>query len=159
MERIPRAILNTLEDLYKRYSVSPRDYPGVHIHWQGCGDSGGIEEMHFLTPEGIKFCKENDAAPPSYLIGERDPSKYYYTQKRTGIDFNGNNTEREYTVDIEEGNDYTLGQFIYERFSVCEVNDGGYAHAFIEMPHGKMWGESWDYVSEERINTSMAYED
>lgn len=154
MERIPREILDTLEDLYKTHSVSPRDFPGVHIHWQGCGDSGGIEEINFLTPQGVKYSKQYGSAPPIYQTGENGPGTYYLVKPKQGHD----GITRNSVVYVGEGNDYTLGQFIYERFDVCEINDGGYAHAFIEMPQGKMWGESWDWVHEERINTSIAYE-
>ena len=156
MERIPREILNTLEDLYKRHSVSPRDFPGVHIHWQGCGDSGGIEEITFLTPQGVQYVKQYNHAPPAYQTGEKGgPSQYYLTKPQQGRD----GITRDTVVHVGEDNDYTLGEFIYNRFDVCEINDGGYAHVFIELPHGKMWGESWDWIHEERINTSVAYED
>lgn len=153
MERIPRNILETLEDLYKRYSASPRDFPGVHIHWQGCGDSGGIEEITFLTREGVDYVKYHGSAPPSFMYDK--PVNYYYTKETPGHD----GITRNRVVSADEGNDYTLGQFVYERFNICEVNEGGYAHVFIEMPQGKMWGESWDYVQTEQSNTCMYHED
>ena len=157
MERIPRAILDTLEDLYKRHSVSPRDFPGVHIHWQGCGDSGGIEEIVFLTPQGVQYTKQYETAPPAYHTGQDNngPSQYYLTKPRQGHD----GITRNAVVHVGEDNDYTLGEYIYNRFDVCEINEGGYAHVFIEMPHGKIWGKSWDWIHEESINTSLTYED
>ena len=159
MERIPRKVLDALEDLYKRHSISPRDYPGVHIHWQGCGDDGGIDEITFLSPIGIQYAKTYSTAPPAYSFKRNgssvSPSEYYYTKERAGHD----NIMRDTVFSVDEENDYTIGKFIYERFGVCEINDGGYAHVFIEMPHGNIWGESWDWVTEERSNTCVSYED
>ena len=66
MNKIPREVLDAVEDLYKASQVDPREYPGVYIYWQGCGDSGGIDDILFMTEDGLNFAKHNDECPPRY---------------------------------------------------------------------------------------------
>jgi len=146
-----------LEDLYKNHSASPRDYPGIYIHWQGCGDSGGIEEINFLTSDGIKYVKDTGSSPPRYTTRDHETKlkQHYHTTLRNDL----GRSAYDHVTYVERPNDYELDKWIYERWDLCEINDGSYAHIFIEMPFGKAWGESYDWIQSEELNTSIAYED
>lgn len=160
MIKIPREILDALEDIYKNNNVDPREYPGVHIHWQGCGDSGGIEECHFLTNEGLKYCKQRGAAPPTWVWRNDDdstPTRTYY--KVTTAPTHDPSITREIVFGADTGHEYVVDEWVYRTFDVCEINEGGYADCFIEMPFGNCWGSSYQWVQEEHLNVSMAYED
>ena len=158
MTKLPRNILDEIEDLYKNLRLDPRQYPGIHIFWQGCGDSGGIEELNFLTPLGLQYVKDRGYAPPTYVPQPADtsPKDYYYTEHRPATP---HSREREvvYTANMQHGMD--IDQWVYNTFDLCEINDGGYAHCFIELPIGNVWGESYDYVQEEHLKVSMSYGD
>ena len=53
----------------------------------------------------------------------------------------------------------TIDEWVYRHFDVCEINDGGFAHCFIEMPHGKVWGSSYNWVQTEEQVRFDSYED
>ena len=150
-------LMPILEDLYKNHYASPRDFPCIHIHWQGCGDSGGIEEINLLTAEGLQYIKEKDYLPPRYYHEGAEPQlkKYWHTSPRNVI---GRSAYHHITY-IERPSDYELDKWIYERWGLCEINDGSYAHIYIEMPLGRAWGDSYDWIQSEELNTSVSHED
>jgi len=158
MTKLPRNILDEIEDLYKNLQLDSRQYPGIHIFWQGCGDSGGIEEFNFLTPLGLQYVKDRGGAPPSYAYRDESPTPkdYYYTEHRPATP---HSIARYIVYSADMRHNLDIDQWVYNAFDVCEINDGGYAHCFIELPMGNVWGESYDYVQEEHLKVSMSYGD
>ena len=156
MEKLPRKVLDAVEDLYKNNQVDPREYPGVYIYWQGCGDSGGIDDILFMTAHGVNYAKLNDACPPRFNDFLHPVEKMYACHTvRNRYD----NQERLVPIDGNTHRDLTLDQWVYQHFDVCEINDGGFAHVFIEMPHGKVWGNSYNWVQTEEEVRFDRYED
>jgi len=159
MNKIPREVLDAVEDLYKNSQVDPREYPGVYIYWQGCGDSGGIDDIHFLSKEGLEYAKRQDCAPPRWLSrndGPNGPEKMYACHT---VRNQWDNQERLVPIAGNHRHELTIDQWVYEHFDVCEINDGGFAHCFIEMPHGKVWGNSYNWVQTEEEVRYDRYED
>lgn len=159
MNKVPREVLDAVEDLYKNSQVDPREYPGVYIYWQGCGDSGGIDDILFLSKDGLDFAKRNDEAPPRWAGRANDPfpiEKMYACEMYTpGYD----PTPRQRPICGNHRHELTIDQWVYQHFDVCEINDGGFAHCFIEMPHGKVWGNSYNWVQTEEQVRFDSYED
>jgi len=156
MEKIPRNILDAVEDIYKNSEVDPREYPGVYIYWQGCGDSGGIDDISFLSKEGLDFVKQNNYAPMRWAHDMKDVQQHWACRVQQG------RYQAEPSMQVVSGDDrqgYDLDQWVYEHFDVCEINDGGFAHCFIEMPHGKVWGNSYNWVQTEELIRDDRYED
>jgi len=158
MTKLPRNILDEIEDLYKNLRLDPRQYPGIHIFWQGCGDSGGIEEFNFLTPKGLQYVKDKGYAPPTYTYRNNDylPIDHYYMEHRP---LTSHSPARAVVYSADMRHNLDIDQWVYNTFDLCEINDGGYAHCFIELPIGNVWGESYDYVQEEHLKVSMSYGD
>jgi hypothetical protein len=156
MEKLPRKVLDAVEDLYKNNQVDPREYPGVYIYWQGCGDSGGIDDILFMTAHGVNYAKLNDACPPGFN-GFLHPVEKMYACHTVRNRYD--NQERLVPIDGNTHRDLTLDEWVYQHFDVCEVNDGGFAHCFIEMPHGKVWGSSYNWVQTEEQVRFDSYED
>tara|TARA_R100001510_G_C7597234_1_gene164946 strand:+ start:47 stop:526 length:480 start_codon:yes stop_codon:yes gene_type:complete len=159
MKKLPREILDAVEDLYKNSQVDPREYPGVYIYWQGCGDSGGIDDILFMSEDGLNFAKHNDECPPRYNFR---PDTAYPIDKMYAchtVRNRYNNQDQLVPIDGNTHRDITLDQWVYEHFDVCEINDGGFAHCFIEMPHGKVWGSSFNWVQTEQEVRFDRYED
>ena len=159
MHKVPREVLDAVEDLYKNSQIDPRQYPGVYIYWQGCGDSGGIDDIHFLSKDGLDYAKRHDCAPPRWLTQLNDangPEKMYACETySTPYD----STIRQRPISANVRHELTIDQWVYEHFEVCEINDGGFAHCFIEMPHGKVWGNSYNWVQTEEEVRYDRYED
>lgn len=153
MKKIPRKVLDAVEDLYKNSQVDPREYPGVYIYWQGCGDSGGIDDILFMTPHGLNYAKLNDECPPRY--NEFISKNYACHTVRNQYD----NRERVVPIAGNHRHELTLDEWVYQHFDVCEINDGGFAHVFIEMPHGKVWGNSYNWIQTEQEVRFDHYED
>lgn len=159
MNKIPREVLDAVEDLYKASQVDPREYPGVYIYWQGCGDSGGIDEIYFMTPEGVEYAKRNDDAPPRYNFRpeQANPAaKFYACRLERG---RYDDQERLQPIAGNHRHEMTIDEWVYSHFDVCEINDGGFAHCFIEMPHGKVWGNSYNWIQTEECVRHDSYED
>ena len=158
MNKIPREVLDAVEDLYKNSQVDPREYPGVYIYWQGCGDSGGIDDIHFLSKDGLEYAKRQDCAPPRWLAGPNDnmPEKMYACEMYTPT---YDPTPRQRPISANMRHELTIDQWVYQHFDVCEINDGGFAHCFIEMPHGKVWGNSYNWIQTEEEVRYDRYED
>ena len=154
MNKIPREVLDAVEDLYKNSQVDPREYPGVYINWQGCGDSGGIDTIHFMTAHGLNYAKLNDAPPPTYP----EFSKMYACETYTPT-YDPTSTPRQRPICANVRHEMTIDEWVYRHFDVCEINDGGFAHCFIEMPHGKVWGNSFNWVQTEEEVRYDRYED
>ena len=154
MNKIPREVLDAVEDLYKNSEVDPREYPGVYIYWTGCGDSGGVDHIHFLSPHGLNYAKLNDAPPPSY----DEFCKMYACETYTPV-YNPDLPPRQRPIFANVRHELTIDEWVYRYFDVCEINDGGFAHCFIEMPHGKVWGNSYNWVQTEECIRHDRYED
>lgn len=157
MNKIPREVLDAVEDLYKTAAVDPREYPGVYIYWQGCGDSGGIDDIYFMSKKGVDFAKRTDDAPPRW--NHRPDYKFeehYACRMERG---RWDNEPRLQPIAGNVRHELTIDQWVYEHFDVCEINDGGFAHCFIEMPHGKVWGSSYNWVQTEEQVRFDSYED
>ena len=159
MNKIPREVLDAVEDLYKNNQVDPREYPGVYIYWQGCGDSGGIDDILFMSKDGLNFAKHNDLCPPRYNFHRDTPypidKMYACHTVRNQYD----NQDRLVPIAGNHRHELTLDEWVYNYFDVCEINDGGFAHVFIEMPHGKVWGNSYNWVQTEECIRHDSYED
>ena len=161
MNKIPREVLDAVEDLYKNSEVDPREYPGVYIYWQGCGDSGGIDEIHFLTKDGLDYAKRNDSAPPRWANQANTPltiEKMYACETYTPR-YDPSLPPRQRPISVNVRHELTIDEWVYRHFDVCEINDGGFAHCFIEMPHGKVWGNSFNWVQTEEEVRYDRYED
>jgi len=158
MTKIPREVLDAVEDLYKNSQVDPREYPGMYIYWQGCGDSGGIDEILFLSKDGVDFAKRNDEAPPRWTARANDP---FPVEKMYACSMESHPMGGVHHRPIagNHRHELTLDEWVYRHFDVCEINDGGFAHVFIEMPHGKVWGSSFDWVQTEQQKRFDRYED
>ena len=159
MNKIPREVLDAVEDLYKNSQVDPREYPGVYIYWQGCGDSGGIDEIHFLSKKGLEYAKRQDCAPPRWLAQHAgdNPTEEMYACETYTTQYDS--TQRQRPISANYRHELTIDQWVYQHFDVCEINDGGFAHCFIEMPHGKVWGNSYNWVQTEEEVRYDRYED
>jgi hypothetical protein len=159
MNKIPREVLDAVEDLYKNSQVDPREYPGVYIYWQGCGDSGGIDDILFMSKDGLDFAKHNDECPPRYNFRPDTPypidKMYACRTERSNYD----NMDRLVPIAGNHRHELTIDEWVYRHFDVCEINDGGFAHVFIEMPHGKVWGSSFNWVQTEEEVRFDRYED
>jgi hypothetical protein len=158
MLRLPKDLKDLLGDIFKEAGIGFRNFPGVHIHWQGCGDSGGIEDFTALTQAGIDYAKAHGCAPPTWRrkdASSNDPIDLEYYARIPGDIGMGNYRA---TLPLRERGRYELSEWVYNKFNLCEINDGGYGHIFIEMPFGKVWGESYDWVQEEVSNTLIDYE-
>jgi hypothetical protein len=163
--KIPLEILEAIELIQKTSNVDPREYPGISIKWIGCGDSGGIEDLNFLTPLGLEYVKRHHCAPATWQMRATREFKnqaaptvlkdYYHA---TPIK-NSHVASRE-TVTCGTNSDISaLSQWVYEQWDLCETDDGSYGNIFIEVPFRKAWGESFDYVQEEVLNTGIDYVD
>jgi hypothetical protein len=159
MEKLPRKVLDAVEDLYKNNQVDPREYPGVYIYWQGCGDSGGIDDILFMSEDGLNYAKHNDQCPPRWQSGGHGPFPLEKMYACHTVRNRYDNQERLVPIDGNTHRDLTLDQWVYQHFDVCEINDGGFAHVFIEMPHGKVWGNSYNWVQTEEEVRFDRYED
>lgn len=150
--------MDSVEDVYKRSSLSPRDYPGLMIQWSGCGDSGGIEDIYFLTPAGLQEAKthnpENGVAFSAYQTGESND--LYFA--RTELPENGVRVHVNGAHPHQAGRDYSLDQWVYEKFHLCEINDGSHATVFIEMPRGNVWGQAYHWETNDVPGEGWCYE-
>ena len=166
--KLPAEIVEEIEILQKSSNVDPREYPGIVIKWQGCGDSGGIESMNFLTPLGLDYIKKHHCAPTTWQMrhynAHNEPladipaiKDHYHTHPDT--DHRNLAINRVTCATTNNRDIQALSQWVYEQWNLCEINDGGYGHIFIEVPFRKAWGESFDYVQEEVLNTSVDYVD
>ena len=138
----------------KRAELDPRDYSAIHIHWSGCGDSGGIEDINPMNTDGLEYAKKHNAAPPTY---GPEAQKYYPHMNR--VDGNGNSYTSTVNLNRVRQSDYELDQWVYEAFDLCEINDGSYAHIFIDMTTRKVWGSSYNWVMDEVENIVIDHED
>lgn len=154
MKTIPRQHHETLVMLMKRADLDPRDYPAVHIHWTGCGDSGGIEDINPMTPAGLEVAQKHNQQPAMY---HNDGIDYYATHRRT--DGNGMGFTCCINLNQHRRGDWELDQWVYEAFDLCEINDGSYAHIFIDMATRKVWGASYNWVMDEVENVVIDHED
>ena len=159
MNKVPREVLDAVEDLYKNAQVDPREFPGIYIYWQGCGDSGGIDDILFLSKEGLAYAKAADQAPPRWAPRPNDPQgpEKMYACHMVQHSYMGE--PRMTPICGNHRHELTIDEWVYRHFDVCEINDGGYAHVFIEMAHGKVWGNSYNWVQTEEEVRFDRYED
>jgi hypothetical protein len=158
MTSLPREVLDAVEDLYKNQNLDPREYPGIYIYWQGCGDSGGIDDLMFLTPKGLQWAKDLNECPPRWTSPKsQDQVEDFYACETVQQRYDP--TPRTLPVQGNHRHDITIDEWVYKYFDVCEINDGGFAHVFIEMPFGKVWGNSYNWVQTEEEILTMEYED
>lgn len=154
--KLPRELMDTVEDIYKNSSLSPRDYPGLMVQWSGCGDSGGVEDIYFLTPAGLKEAKthdpENGRPFSSYHTDEKN-ELYFARHRLPGRDFS-----QHVNGAVGDRRDYSLDAWVYKKFNLCEINDGSYATVFIEMPRGNVWGQSYHWETHEVPGEGWCYE-
>ena len=163
MEKIPREILDLIEDLYKRVDIDPRVYPIIQAKWNGCGDSGGLEEIHFLSVAGAAKLKSTVGAyNPPETYGEH-AHEYWHGEKQERQNIHGPGAIPMYWYRLTNGVNHLIGyefsQYIYEKFDLCEINDGSHCTAYIEMPHGNIWGGAWHWEMQEIDGTQIEYED
>lgn len=145
--------------LMKQADLDPREYPAIHIHWQGCGDSGGIEDINPMTPLGLEYSRKHNAEPQSMDYTTHKPVVHFAQVSRPYThDPLRTYTQRITLTDFRRG-DYDLDKWVYDNWGVCEINEGGYAHVFVDMATRKVWGESHDWITEDRLNLSINYED
>lgn len=153
--KLPIPLQQALLDAMKSADLDPRQYPVVHIYWSGCGDSGGIEDIHALTQKGKEQVIENghlesyglpELAACTVITreGANIPTKWYRQ-----VNLN----------DHRQSPNYDLDQWVYEKFDLCEVNDGGYGNIYIDLATRKAWGTSYNWVQEDELNVEIAYED
>ena len=159
MNKIPREVLDAVEDLYKDSQVDPREYPGVYIYWQGCGDSGGIDDILFMSQDGLDYAKRNDECPPRYNFRPDTPYPIEKMYACHTVRNQYDNPDRLVPIAGNHRHELTIDQWVYQYFDVCEINDGGFAHCFIEMPHGKVWGNSYNWIQTEEEVRHDRYED
>lgn len=153
--KLPINLQQALLDAMKSAELDPREYPVIHIYWSGCGDSGGIEDIYALTQKGKEKVIEHGVLP-SY--GEAD------LVACTVITREGANIPTKWNRQINlnehrHSRTYDLDQWVYEKFDLCEINDGGYGNIYIDLATRKAWGTSYNWVQEDVLNVEVAYED
>lgn len=153
--KLPIPLQQGLLDAMKSAQLDPRNYPVIHIYWSGCGDSGGIEDIYALTQKGKEKVIEHGHLP-SY--GEPE------LVATTVIHREGANVPTQWyrQINLNEHRHsptYDLDQWVYEKFDLCEINDGGYGNIYIDLATRKAWGKSYNWVQEDVLNVEVAYED
>ena len=153
--KLPIHLQQVLLDTMKTAELDPRQYPVVHIYWSGCGDTGGIENIYALTQEGKETVIEN-----GYLPGYGEPKWVACTViTREGANVPTTFHRQVDLNDLRHNPTYELDQWVYEKFDLCEVNDGGYGNIYIDLATRKAWGTSYNWVQEDVLNVDVAYED
>lgn len=153
--KLPIPLQEGLLDTMKAAQLDPRQYPVIHIHWNGSGDSGGIEDIHALTHIGkekvIKYgCLPNYGQSEDVAItvitrqGAPIPSTY-----NAQVNLNTSRRDPQYALD----------QWVYKNFDLCEINEGGYGNIYVDLGTRKVWGTSYNWVTEDIENVSVEYED
>jgi len=157
---LPKNLNTIINTCYEQSRISPTHYPVIHIRYYGSGDSGGIESVMFLTPEGAELAHRNEIPP---VFPKEDMKKYYATtthtyaisseEYRTSVvpleaDLSNSQTIHEW---------YEIERWMYTRFGLCEINDGCMANMFVAQPIGAIWGTRTDFVTEEHV-TEFKYE-
>jgi hypothetical protein len=160
MQKIPKALNTIINECYTQSRISPTDFPVIDIRYHGCGDSGGIESVMFLTHEGAKLAHMNKV-PGAWP--KEDMKKFYATTTHSYVISADKSTTS--TVPLEAdlsdrqvaSNWYQIEKWIYEKFGLCEINDGCMADIFVSQPLGNVWGRRTDFVTEEHV-TEFPYE-
>lgn len=157
---LPKALNTIINECYTLSRVSPTDYPVIKINYHGVGDSGGIESVMFLTPKGAELAHKNGIPP---VFPKEEMQEYYATTTHTYV-YNANESKTcivPLEIDLSDpkisSGWATIEQWIYTRFSLCEVNDGCMADIFVDQPMGAIWGTRTDFVTEEHV-TEFPYE-
>ena len=110
-----------------------------------------------MSKKGVDFAKRTDDAPPRW---NHRPD--YKVEEHYACRMERNRWDDQPRLMPIAGNvrhELTIDQWVYQHFDVCEINDGGFAHCFIEMPHGKVWGSSYNWVQTEEQVRFDSYED
>lgn len=153
--KLPIPLQQGLLDTMKAAQLDPREYPVIHIYWSGCGDSGGIEDIYALTNVGKEKVIKHGCLP------EYGQSEDVAT---TAITRQGGPVPRTFNTQVNlnphrRDPQYALDQWVYKTFNLCEINDGGYGNIYVDLGTRKVWGTSYDWVTEDVENTNVEYED
>jgi hypothetical protein len=155
--RMPSNIRNLIDDFYKNNQIDKRDYPLIYVHWHGMGDNGGIEEINLLTVEGYSYVIETTCNPAN---NSRDTqtSKYCLMDPVLRTSWDNKNVYVIRNFQEFHRDSYAIDEWLYTTFELCEINDGSFAHIYIDALTGQVWGEAEHYVQETVPGVTIEYE-
>jgi hypothetical protein len=153
--KLPIQLQQNLLDTMKSAQLDPRKYPVIQIHWSGCGDDGGIEDIFALTQQGKETVIEHGHLPD---YGKEEHVACTVQTRRGMVPPRTFNVQ----VNLNEhrhGHNYELDRWVYDKFDLCEVNEGGYGNIYVDLATRKVWGQSYNWVTEDVENVIIYYED
>lgn len=140
----------------KTSRLDPRKYPVIHVYWSGCGDDGGIEEIHALTQAGKEQVIQEGH------LSDYGKEEWVACNTYTRESFRGTPVTFNAQINLLEnrtGGNYELDRWIYDKFNLCEVNDGSYGNIYVDLATRKTWGRSYNWVTDDVLNVEKRYED
>lgn len=154
---LPPNLRDLLDDFYKEHQIEKRDYPGIYVYWHGMGDDGGINEINLLTPAGFNYVKET-TCNPAHENNNMQSSEYYLLESTPRKKWDGTDMYIVRNFAEFHRTDYSIDEWLYRTFDLCEVNDGSFANIYIDAQTGQVWGEAEHYVHETVPGVTIRYE-
>lgn len=155
--RMPSNILDLIDDFYKNNQIDKRDYPLIYVYWHGMGDNGGIAEINLLTVEGYQYLIET-TCNPAHHTSDTLTSRYYLMDPVLRTSWSNQNVYVVQNFGEFHRDSYIIDEWLYTTFKLSEINDGSYAHMYIDAQTGQVWGAAEHYVQETVPGVIIRYE-